>query len=182
MRARSETWILIENLDERHPGLTATRARALYEAASVCLDRHHASPALLRIDDEGTIGGRQIAWVEPNGRAKVANGNEIDATCDGAYAVSLATIEVERGLVAIGRAWTGSGADFFLTPKEMCSTADFETALRLEVSGVDKGGASTLRHRLKQKRMQLTRGKSDSAAIASVVGFRELLVLLGTVT
>jgi hypothetical protein len=107
--------------------------------------------------------------------------NNIDATESGAYGVSLAAVEAERKLVAVRRAETLTGADWYVAP-EGTTPDDLENCLRLEVSGVDSGGQSVVETRLKQKIEQARKGKSNLPAIASVVGFKERIVAIQTVS
>lgn len=105
----------------------------------------------------------------------MAHNNADDATRDGAYSISLAVTEVELGLVAIGRAETRTGADYYAAP---IGVQDFEQAYRLEVSGLDRGNKSDINRRLREKVQQAHSGKSNLPAIASVVGFLHRTVLI----
>jgi hypothetical protein len=87
-------------------------------------------------------------------------------------------VEKELGLVALSRAETRTGADYYVGQPE---ARDLEEAFRLEVSGVDQGHAADLRKRLSQKEEQARRGNSCLPAYASVVGFREASVLVSRV-
>lgn len=101
--------------------------------------------------------------------------NKDDATRDGAYIVSLAVVDSELGLVALSRAETRTGADYYVGEPH---AFDLESAYRLEVSGLDIGNESSVRRRLREKIKQTIRGNSNLPALASVVGFQEALVLL----
>ncbi|MFN3688377.1 hypothetical protein [Salinarimonas sp.] len=171
--------MVIERLDERHVGLTPARAQAYYEAATVCLGRHHQPPSDAQVNSDDVASEFTILWTAPDDRTIAANANETDATCDGAYAVCLAAVENEKGLVAFTRAKNKSGADYYLVPAG--ADFDLETAIRLEVSGVDRGDVATIQRRLDVKKKQAENGESDTPAIAAVFGFRELLVLIGTI-
>jgi hypothetical protein len=46
--------LTLTGMERRHPGLTPAIATTFYEAARVCLDRHHQSPIRFSIEDEGT--------------------------------------------------------------------------------------------------------------------------------
>ncbi len=106
-----------------------------------------------------------------------AYANTIDTTEWGAYAVSFAAIELEAGLVAIQRAETLSGADYYVAPIAAAND-DLEDALRLEVSGTDAGARSMCRTRLNKKIDQTRSAGHSVPAMASVVGFSEKLVLV----
>jgi hypothetical protein len=120
-----------------------------------------------------------VHWQSPDERTARAWANRDDATRDGAYSVSLATIEAEHGLVAIGRAETRTGADYLVAQPGRID--DFEEALRLEISGTDAGDASAVRGRLRQKVRQVKDGCADTPALACVVGFAELQVAIEAV-
>ena len=161
--------IQIQDLDARHPGLTAGVALGFREAAEVCLDRHHSPPTDLVVD-RGTRIEAIAEWDAPDERTKHAWANEIDATEAGAYCVALAAIEVTDDLVAIRRAETHTGADYYVAPRGT-SLGDLEDALRLEVSGIDEATPGSLKARLRQKLEQTGRGRSNLPAIAAVVTF-----------
>ena len=90
---------------------------------------------------------------------------------------ALAAVETMAGLVAVGRAETGSGADYYLG-KSGAELDDFESCYRFEVSGVDRGGVSEIRSRLRTKISQVTAAASNVPAIASVVGLATKVVVL----
>jgi hypothetical protein len=91
--------------------------------------------------------------------------------------VCLAAVEEWQGLVAIKRAETRTGADYYVG----LVGQDFEKALRLEVSGVDRGDANEVSRRLQRKVEQARRGLSNLPAMAVVVGFQALLVSMRAV-
>jgi hypothetical protein len=107
--------------------------------------------------------------------------NDIDTTESGAYGVSLAAVEVEENLVAVRRAETLTGADWYVAPIGT-EPGDLENCFRLEVSGVDAGGQSVVDARLRQKIEQTKRGASNLPAIASVVGFKERSIAIQRVS
>jgi len=81
------------------------------------------------------------SWVKPDQRTLNAWANDIDATEFGAYGVSLAAVEVAKGLLAFSRTRTLTVADYYLAPAGTAPD-DLENCLRLEVSGVDAGDAA----------------------------------------
>src|ERR1700722_14170629 len=128
----------IQNMADRHPGLTANIAGTYYDAARVCLDRHHSPPVPFRVEDAGSSRNAAVAWEATDERCRAAYANEIDTTELGAYACALAATEITRGLFALRRAETRTGADYYLAPQGT-SLDDLEDCFRLEVSGVDHG-------------------------------------------
>lgn len=181
MTDANEPKLRLESLHERHIGLTPSLAGAFFEAASVCLSRHHDSPVEVEIERDGGMSTRLVEFQKPNARVLNAWANEIDTTEDGAYCVCLAAVEVEEQLVAVKRAETLSGADWYVAPIGT-SPDDLERCFRLEVSGLDTGGRSAVEARLRQKVDQTRRGASNLPAIASVVGFKERAVAIQKVS
>lgn len=159
----------IQDLDERHPGLTPGVAAVYREAAEVCLGRHHLPPTTMVVQ-RGKHIEAVAEWSAPSERTRHAWANEIDTTEAGAYCVALAAIEITDDLVAIRRAETHTGADYYVAPKGV-SPADLEDVFRLEVSGMNEGSQSSVNARLRQKLEQTARGRSSLPAIAAVVAF-----------
>jgi len=167
-------------LDQRHPGVTKGIAESYSEAARVCLDRHHVSPVSFEIVRPVNSYEASTTWETSDARTRLAWGNEIDTTEAGAYCIALAAVEVSDGLVAISRAETGTGADYYLG-KQAELPEDLEGSLRLEVSGVSIGSMSALKARLATKIQQSKNGVSPLPAIAAVVGFSCSTVLTADV-
>ena len=163
----------------RHPGISDAVCEAFSEAAEVCLARHHEAPeTIFSVECCGDCTERTLTWQQPDDTARRAWMNHDDATRDGAYIMSMAAVEGELGLVALSRAETRTGADYYVGSPD---AGDLENAVRLEVSGVDEGDATTARHRLREKEKQAARGDSPLPAYASVVAFREKIILVSSV-
>ena len=113
----------------------------------------------------------------PDARTRDAWANVIDTTEAGAYACALAAVELADGLVAVRRAETLTGADYYVAPPGN-SPDDLEECLRLEVSGVDRGPERAIEQRLGAKLAQAAAGNSNLPALASVVGFKTRLIML----
>jgi hypothetical protein len=125
----------IDALHERHSGLTPSLSGAFHEAASVCLDRHHGSPVYLNIMCNGNTVEKMVEFPKPDERVLNTWANEIDTTEFGAYGVSLAVVESEEKLVAVRRAETLTGADWYVAPIG-AEPDDLEGCFRLEVSAL----------------------------------------------
>lgn len=164
-------------MHERHRGLTKAIAQSYQEAASVCLSRHHNAPLNLAVSDNGTEGTATITWTNPDERTRGAWGNAVDATEAGAYACILATVEELRGVVAVRRAETGTGADYYIGPPGSGVT-DVEDCLRLEISGIDVGSAADIARRLVAKTQQAREGTGNLPALAGVIGFSRGVVMI----
>lgn len=164
------------DLNTRHSGVSPGLGASYAEAARVCLDRHHTSPAEFQLRDNAAGSRANADWTAADETLKGAWANKDDATEFGAYGLALAAIELTRGLVAVRRAETRTGSDYYLGDK-IGRSQDLENSFRLEVSGTDEGRYSTIDGRLRQKLEQANKGKSNLPAIASVVGFSALWIV-----
>jgi hypothetical protein len=177
------TWNL-SLLPANHPGLTEAKAATLCAAACVCLDRHHRSPTSIDVHLDAAASRHSMAWAAPTVRDRNANRNEIDATCEGAYAVALMCLERKLDLVVVGRAEQGSGADWYVAPPGRGlneagePNPDDPAILRLEVGGHDD--RSDLPYKLKLKVRQLQAGASAVPGIAAIIGFKKARILIQT--
>jgi hypothetical protein len=170
----------LEDMHLRHSGLTEAIARNNQEAATVCLSRHHTPPTMFRIENSGANEQAVVDWIPPNDHVRGAWNNRNDATEMGAYACVIAGIELSRGHVAVHRADTGTGADYYVAPPGT-GKSDLERCYRLEVSGVDKGNDRDIRQRLIQKVEQARKGDSNLPAIAGVIGFAARMIVIADV-
>ncbi|MEW6467021.1 MAG: hypothetical protein AB1434_14145 [Pseudomonadota bacterium] len=164
-----------ENLYPKHP-IDQHQLQGYANAAKVCLEKHHASPVTFDAESDGRTVSYELQWQPIDDMLPRSYNNSDDAKRDGAYVIAFAVVEDLEGLVSIGRAETKTGADYYLAPVGT-SPADFESAVRLEVSGTD-GSPSQARIRLRQKQQQARNGTGAEPAIAAVVGFRSRLILV----
>ena len=109
-----EKCLQFSDLSARHIGVSDGLSTAYLEAISVCLDRHHSSPQEFQLRDNGRPEVAAARWMATDTRTKNAWANDDDATEAGAYGLALAAIELLRGLVAVRRAETHTGADYYL--------------------------------------------------------------------
>ena len=169
----------LNNMAKRHKGLTQSIAESYCEAARVCLDRHHVSPKEFVLENDTVEQITIVEWEPTDDQCKGAWANKDDATRDGAYACAIAATELARGLFAVRRAETLTGADYYIAPfgKDI---DDLEECFRLEVSGTDLSQAQ-VKKRLEQKVNQALAGRSNLPALAAVVGFKAKLILIKTV-
>jgi hypothetical protein len=167
----------LQNLHERHRALTVPIACTYEEAASVCLQRHHTPPADVILADNGSRSAASVNWTSPDQRTRDAWANDTDATRDGAYGCVIAGVEALRGLYAVRRAETGTGADYYIGPPGS-GVNDLEECFRLEVSGVDDGDEKEVLKRLSAKVRQARAGNSSLPAVAGVFGFRTKLLTI----
>ena len=169
----------IENMADRHWGLTPALAQSYLEAARVILDLFHESPQRFRFDNNRTEHYALVTWMASDERCRGAWANKDDATRDGAYLFAIAASELALGWYAVRRAETRTGADYYLAPLGH-PAEDLEDTFRLEVSGTRLDEAE-VRKRLQEKGKQAKGGKSNLPAIAVVVGFQVKLMLLQAV-
>jgi hypothetical protein len=172
-----ERLLLLRDLDGRHGGISEGKAKSYYEAACICLDKHHASPVDFVVEFDGATAPANVAWDRPSDVVRRAWSNTVEAVEDGAYAFALAGVELERGLSAVRRAETGTGADYYVAPRGT-DPEDLEACYRLEVSGVDSGDQRDIQKRLRIKVRQVLDGEGDLPALAAVVGYRERRLLI----
>jgi hypothetical protein len=168
----------LDDLTDRHPGLTPAIAAGYLEAAAVCLSRHHQTPTQFELQDNNALDTITIIWEPPSPQTRLAWANTTDTTEAGAYACGLAAIAHSRGLYTVERAEMLTGADYYMAPLDD-NGADLENYYRIEISGTDLVTLEA-RRRLRVKLSQLQRGASDLPAIAVVVGFKASVILIQT--
>jgi hypothetical protein len=175
-----EIKLQFNNLSERHPGVTPVISASYAEAATVCLGRHHQPPQPISLQDRDAIMSVNAEWEPADERTRNGWANMDDATEYGAYGLALAAVELTRGMVAVRRAETRTGADYYLgLPGRRAD--DLESSFRLEISGTDQGNESVIQARLRQKVEQALAGTSNLPAIATVVGFVALKIVTADV-
>lgn len=167
----------IEDMHARHRALTPPIAGSYQQAASVCFSRDHSPPIEISLHDNETRTLVEVTWIEPDSRVRAAWDNKIDTTEFGAYGCVIAAVELLRGMFAVRRAETGTGADYYIGPQGS-GEDDLEKCLRLEVSGVSTGDDSDVRKRLLEKVNQALRGNSNLPALAGVIGFSARLLMV----
>lgn len=170
----------LENMADRHIGLTPEVAAYWVQAAHVCLDRHHTSPTEFILCEEPERHTANVEWEVTDARTKAAWANEIDTTEAGAYACALAAAEVLKGLFAVRRAETRTGADYYIGPAGK-GLDDLEDCFRLEVGGNDRGSEAYVASLLRRKVQQTIDGESNLPALAAAVGFHAKLIMLQVV-
>ena len=168
----------LENMAERHQGLTSSVAQNNLEAARICLDRHHLSPKEFTLEDDKVESRAKVEWEPTDKRTKDAWDKD-DATEAGACAFSIAAIKLLRNLFAVRRMSKGTGADYYVALDNQ-DLEDLENCFRLEVSGTSSDKVE-VKKRLNVKIDQTKKGNSNLPALVSIVGFKVQLILLHTV-
>jgi hypothetical protein len=121
-----------------------------------------------------------VVWDATDQRTRAAWANEIDTTEQGAYAMVLAAVELMYGLVALRRAETTTGTDYYVGLPGTAAV-DFERMYRLEIAGRDRASDRIVYATLLEKVEQARRGKSNLPAMVGVVGFLARLIMLRVV-
>lgn len=166
----------IENMADRHHGLTPEVAAAYHQAARVCLDRHHTAPVEFLIEDDQGSAAVEVCWTATDERERDAWANRDDATRDGGYVCVIAATELRHGLLAMRRVQVGDRADYYVAPAGT-PRDDLESFQRLEVSGVDSGDRHAVARRLTAKIAQVT-SAGNLPALAGVVGFAAAAIMV----
>jgi hypothetical protein len=167
--------IALSSLKNGMPGLTPTWGGVLAEAASVCLaDQNHTIRVELGIDGifKALFVLERLAVDE---QMRDSHYDEQEATEHGACGIAILGICSLTNLRVLKRSWKGTGCDYWVGPDK---DSWFEHSLRLEVSGIRKGGESTIRTRVQQKVQQTQRWQEASAnpALVAVVEFSRPLL------
>jgi hypothetical protein len=169
--------LIIKGMHARHRALTPPVAGSYYEAATVCLSRHHSPPVEITLSDNGNESHAELTWDIPDLRVLAAWANANVATEAGAYGCVIAGVDLLRGLFAVSRAETGTGSDYYVGPKGSAED-DLESCVRLEVSGLSDGNVRDVNRRLVEKVQQARDGRSSLPALAGVIGFSARLLLM----
>lgn len=155
----------------------ASMFAAYGEAARVMLWKfHNQTPIAGSWEHDGQPRSVTLTWEAPTFDMIIANGNELDATEEGAYAIAIA-IAAKLNFRVIGRVYQGSGADLLMVPVGEPAN-DF---YRLEVSGIARDGQDAS-IRLDQKLRQLRDGDYRRPGVAVVARFETLEILSGCQT
>ena len=148
--------------------LTPARGAFYAEAAAVGLDnREHSSPTHMDvIEQKGkaqTTSTINIIW-DPLPARATGNWDLVDATEHGACGIAALIVCKPRGL-AMERARTGSGIDYWLAPGPL-----MQRSARLEVSGILRG-PERIGERAKQKLKQTQKSAGELPVTVVVVEF-----------
>lgn len=167
----------LHDLAARHYGLIEPIAGHCEAAARVCLDRHHTSPVHVSIRAKAVESKAVVTWEKTDDRTRGALNNKTDTTEMGACGCVIAAVELTQGIYTVRRADTETGADYYVAPPGM-GIEDLEGCFRLEISGMNKGNYRAVEHLLFTKIEQTKKGRSNLPAIAGVIGFEVLRILI----
>ena len=159
-------------------GLSPEVGSSLAQAGAVCLESQSHVPGVDLAVTGSVVGTHPLHWETPDDQARLAWGNEIDATEYGAAGIALLLARRLMDLVVMSRARHGTGFDYWLGG----DTAEppMEGAVRLEVSGIRKGPPSAVARRVRQKLDQMQRRDATAPGYAIVVEFGRPAAMVAT--
>lgn len=150
------------------PGITRACGAVLAEAASVCLeDQGHGMLTSLTVDgDFLEVFALQRTTVDEQMRR--SHYDEHKATENGACGVSILAACKLTNRTVLQQSRRGTGFDYWLGLE---GAPFFQEAIRLEVSGIRRGGTREIRDRVLTKTLQVGRAKGSTPALITVVEF-----------
>lgn len=168
----TDLWDL-ETLQSGRPGLTASHAKSLVEAAAVCFEvTGKTSPVSVQLAGEfAGLAPVQFSLVSEQMRRTYAD--LVAAVELGACAVSAVTCEMQLGLQIVEQSRRGGGFDYWLGSPE---GGLFQGRARLEVSGILKGETAQVQGRLRDKLRRLANEESSWTTWVVVVEFSQPLI------
>ena len=78
----------LDDMHLRHWALPVPVSASHFQAATVCLSRHHAPPVVFNVENDAATEQAEVRWPPPDSRAADAWNNSIDTTGAGACACS----------------------------------------------------------------------------------------------
>jgi len=114
------------------------------------------------------VGASDVVWPPPTAQVRNTFADLVFAVERGATAVAANIAEVELGLVVVARARRPSGFDYWLGDSR---SRLFQNAMRLEVSGILRGGHGEIERRVNKKVHRLLGYSSEVAGLVGVVEF-----------
>jgi len=163
----------LDDLTQGMPGLTQHEGGSLAEAASVCLEeQNHAHEASLRCI--GSIRATYTLYRLDVTQQMRNTYNDYDNTTErGACAIAILVITRVADSLVLHRSDKGTGIDYWLGPTDDLL---FQSALRLEVSGIRNGDNNQVNARVRQKLKRLRKYNSSLPAYITVVEFSKPLI------
>lgn len=162
----------LRQLEAGIPALTQALGRVHAEAAAVCLENQgHQEPVRLvvRKTDRPQYA---LSWPALTETMRRAYEDLERATELGAYGVAILLVRDQTGLTAIRQSRKGTGFDYWLGPDGTDDQLVFQSAARLEVSGILSGTDSQFLTHMKRK-LEQTKVSDTSGlpAYACIVEF-----------
>jgi hypothetical protein len=159
----------LEDLSQDFPHIPPECGSVLVQSAVLCLEgQGHKSGALLTVHGSFNAAFR-LRWSMDVTEAMRRYWNDPDETVEqGAYALALLLLRSLLKLTVLERSRKGTGFDWWLASADNL----FQAAVRLEVSGIMRGGTRRVNARLKERLAQTERSdRSGLTAFIAVVEF-----------
>jgi hypothetical protein len=164
MRAR----IVLSDLANGMPGVTAPRGAVMAEAGSVCLEGEgHGEEVAMRVDgafDQELL----LRRLEVSDQMRRSYVFETTTTEQGACGVAILVLSKLTPFTVIQEAFRGTRFDYWLGQPDRLL---FQDAVPLEVSGLRRADESEIRERVRQKLAQLARSPVRGPGFVAVVEF-----------
>jgi len=160
--------LVLSSLSTGLPGVTSSLGSSMVEAACVCLsDVGHESGVTLFL--EGDFEKQmKIIFDGVDDQARRAWADEQFCTEFGAYCISLLLAVRLTPLTVIERSRKGTGFDFWLGDG---TEPLFTKKARMEISGIRRGNPTSIKSRLRKKKIQVTPTDGTLPAHISIVEF-----------
>jgi hypothetical protein len=160
--------LTLEGLSEDFPHIPPECGAVLVQSAVLCLEgQGHKSGVSLAV--EGDFNSTfQLLWSMDVTEAMRRYWNDPNEAAEqGAYAVALLVLRALTGLTVLERSRKGTGFDWWLSLEDNL----FQTAARLEVSGLMRGSTRRVNARLKERVAQTKR--SDTSGLTAFIAVVE---------
>lgn len=164
------------------PCITQEYSQLLVQAAVYQIAMHgYTTGDTLTISGDFTAQFDLVLPYEVTGAMRRTWTERPDTINRAACAVALYAMHALTAFTVISKSYIGTGFDYWLAPKETPCDTDlpFRQAVRLEVSGIDRGTDAEIKRRIAEKLHQTRR--SDAMIIPAyvcVVEFSRLLVTI----
>jgi hypothetical protein len=160
--------LFLSSLAEGMPGLTPAYGAVLAEAASVCLEEQgHGLSTGLRVEGD-FLAAFPLHRLTADEQMRRSHNDAEKATENGACGIAILAVRDLTGLGVLLQSRRGMGFDYWLSPQEDFL---FQSALRLEVSGIRRGKEGSIRERVRRKMKQTERSGDLAPALIAVVEF-----------
>lgn len=154
----------LNELADGLPAITPSFGRYLAEAGAVCLESqgHQQGQSLILQGDQSLQYA--LKWPTVNDQMQRSLNDQEEATEFGATGIAVLLAKKVVGYAVVERSRKGTGFDYWLGDE---SLIPFQNKARLEISGIRKGNAETVRSRVRTKLKQT--GPSDQTGLPAYV-------------
>lgn len=153
------------------PGLSSVMGSALASAACVCLEYMEHEPGVALAIQGGASSEQTLYWIPLTEQDRRTMADLQEATEWGAAAIAIVLIQTMTDYTVVERAAKGGGFDYWLGLKDDPGPL-FQNKIRLEVSGILQGNASSIGTRVRQKMTQTKQSAgTETPAKVAVVEF-----------